>query len=133
VLPRFIGQAIREEPLTVYGDGTMIRAFTHVDDVADGIVRALRRGGRGEAYNLGNPANKISIVELAERVLRITSSKSRIDFVDPKRLFGPLFEEANDKFPDSDRAMRELEWRPRYSLDEVIKDSFEYIRSERVD
>jgi UDP-glucose 4-epimerase len=133
VIPRFIRQAIAGEPITVYGDGSMIRAFTHVADVADGIVRALRNGQRGEAYNIGNPANKVSIVELARRIIEISGSKSRIDFVDPKALFGPLFEEANDKFPDSDRAQRELGWKPRFDLDHVIRDTLEYIRAERSD
>jgi UDP-glucose 4-epimerase len=133
VIPRFIRQAIHGEPITVYGDGKMIRAFTHVRDVADGLIRALRNGERGQAYNVGNPANKITILELAERVIRLTGSSSRIDFVDPKALFGPLFEEANDKFPDSDRASRELGWKPQLDLDRVIRDTLEYIRAERTD
>jgi nucleoside-diphosphate-sugar epimerase len=133
VLPRFIGQALSGAPLTVYGTGRSIRAFTHVADVADGIVRAVRRGSPGEAYNLGNPANKVHILELAERVIRITGTRSRTEFVDPKVLFGPLFEEANDKYPDSDRAMRELGWRPQYDLDEIIRQTVEYSRAERRD
>jgi UDP-glucose 4-epimerase len=133
VLPRFIKQCLAGEPLTVYGDGSMIRAFTHVTDVADGIVRALRKGRSGEAYNIGNPHNKISIRELAEHTVRITQSTSRIDFVDPKKLFGPLFEEANDKYPDADKAMTELGWSPKHGLETVIRDSVEYIRAGRVD
>jgi UDP-glucose 4-epimerase len=133
VLPRFIGQALSGAPLTVYGTGKSIRAFTHVADVADGIVRALRKGTPGEAYNIGNPANKVRILELAERVIRISGTRSRTEFVDPKTIFGPLFEEANDKYPDSDRAMRELEWRPRFDLDEIIRQTLEYIRAERRD
>ena len=133
VLPRFIGQALSGAPLTVYGTGKSIRAFTHVADVADGIVRALRRGSRGEAYNIGNPGNKVHILELAERVIRITGSRSRTEFVDPKAIFGPLFEEANDKYPDSDRAMRELGWRPEFDLDEIIRQTVEYSRAERRD
>jgi UDP-glucose 4-epimerase len=133
VLPRFIQQALRGESITVYGNGGAIRAFTHVEDVVDGIVRALRCGKAGEIYNVGNPANKTTIHDLARRVVRIADSKSKIDFVDPKELFGPLFEEANDKFPDSDRAQRELGWRPQHDLDRVIRDTLEYIRAERTD
>jgi UDP-glucose 4-epimerase len=133
VLPRFIKQCLAGEPLTVYGDGSMIRAFTHVVDVADGIILALRKGRRGEAYNIGNPANKISILELAKRTVRIAESQSRIDLVDPKALFGPLFEEANDKYPDADKSMNELGWKPRFDLDSVVRDSVEYIRAGRVD
>jgi UDP-glucose 4-epimerase len=133
VLPRFIGQALRGEALTMFGDGSAIRAFTHVEDVADGVIRTIRRGKSGEVYNIGNPANKTTIRELAHRVLHVTESRSQIDSVDPKKLFGPLFEEANDKFPDSDRATSELGWHPQHGLDRVIRDSFDYIREERAD
>lgn len=133
VLPRFIGQALSGAPLTVYGTGKSIRAFTHVADVSDGVVRALRNGRAGEVYNIGNPANKVHVLELAERVIRISGSRSRTEFVDPKAIFGPLFEEANDKYPDSDKAVRELGWRPRFDLDEIIRETLEYIRAGRRD
>ena len=131
VLPRFIKQALAGEPITVYGDGKMVRAFTHVQDIADGIFRTMRYGCKGQAYNIGNPANKITILELAERVLRAIGGRSHITFIDPKTLWGPLFEEANDKYPDADRAIRELKWHPRYDLDDIIQQSIDYIRQER--
>jgi UDP-glucose 4-epimerase len=131
VLPRFIKQALAGEPLTVYGDGKMVRAFTHVQDIADGIIRTMRYGRPGEAYNIGNPANKITILELAERVLKLVDGKSQVSFVDPKTLWGPLFEEANDKYPDADRALTELRWHPRHDLDDIIQQSIDYIRNER--
>ncbi len=133
VLPRFLLQALNNEDLTVYGDGSMIRAFTHVKDIVDGIIRARRNGVSGEAYNIGNPANKTTILELAERVLHLTGSKSKITFVDPKQLFGPLFEEANDKYPDADRAMVELGWKPAYGIDPIIEGACDYIRAGRRD
>ena len=108
VLPRFISQALANQPLTVYGDGSMIRAFTHVQDIVRGTMLVMEKGRNGEAYNMGNPANKTSILDLAERVVRVTNSSSKISFVNPKELFGPLFEEANDKYPDADRAINEL-------------------------
>jgi UDP-glucose 4-epimerase len=111
----------------------MIRAFTHVADVASGIILVMEHGRTGCAYNIGNPVNKTTILELARRVLSVTKSKSEITFVDPKTLFGPLFEEANDKYPDASRAMSELGWNPRFGLDDTIVDSFQYIRTGRVD
>jgi nucleoside-diphosphate-sugar epimerase len=131
VLPRFIAQADAGEPLTVYGDGSMIRAFTHVEDIADGLLAVMQRGRAGEAYNLGNPANKTTILELARRVVRLTGSRSEIRFVDPKTLFGPLFEEANDKYPDADRSIHELGWLPKHDLDEIILDTTAYMRAGR--
>jgi len=129
VLPRFITQALANQPLTVYGDGTMIRAFTHVQDIVRGTMLVMEKGRNGEAYNLGNPANKTSILDLAERVVRVTNSSSKISFVNPKELFGPLFEEANDKYPDADRAINELEWHPQHGLDDTIRHTAEHIRS----
>jgi UDP-glucose 4-epimerase len=131
VLPRFIGQALRGEPLTVYGDGSMIRAFTHVADIVEGLVATMARGHSGEAYNLGNPANKTSILDLARRVLDRVGGPSKIEFVDPKTLFGPLFEEANDKYPDADKSMSELGWIPKYDIDRVVLDTADYLRSGR--
>ncbi|SIO55344.1 UDP-glucose 4-epimerase [Singulisphaera sp. GP187] len=131
VLPRFIGQALRNEPLTVYSDGSMVRAFTHVQDIVQGLILTMERGTNGEAYNLGNPANKVTILELAQRVVKIAESQSRIDHVDPKTLFGPLFEEANDKYPDAKRSTEELGWQPRSDVDQVIRDTLHYIRDGR--
>lgn len=133
VLPRFIRQALVNEDITVYGDGSMVRAFTHVRDIADGIIRAQRRGGAGEPFNVGNPANKITILELARMVIDVLGSTSQVTFVDPKALWGPLFEEANDKYPDADRAMRQLEWKPRWGVEEIIRETADYIRADRRD
>lgn len=130
VLPRFITQAMAGQPLTVYGDGGMIRAFTHVSDIADGLLAVMERGRSGEAYNLGNPANKTTILGLAQRVVRLTGSRSDVIFIDPKTLFGPLFEEANDKYPDADRSINELGWVPKHDLDQIILDTAEYMRAE---
>jgi len=130
VLPRFIHQALAGEPITVYGDGSMIRAFTHVRDVVSGIVRVMERGCPGEAYNIGNPGNKTTIATLARKVVEITRSSSKIVHVDPKKLWGPFFEEANDKFPDADRAINDLGWRPKYDLDATIRDTVSYIAEE---
>lgn len=133
VLPRFLGQALRGEPLTVYGEGKSVRAFTDARDISDGIVRVMRHGRAGEAYNIGNPANRTTILDLARRVVAVTKSSSPIEFVDPKKLWGPTFEEANDKYPDATRAMTELGWNPKRSLDEIIWDTAEYIRAGRHD
>jgi nucleoside-diphosphate-sugar epimerase len=131
VLPRFIRQALSREPLTVYGDGSMVRAFTHVSDIVNGIMLTMEHGLNGYAYNLGNPANKTTILSLAHRVVQITRSPSMLSFVDPKTLFGPLFAEANDKYPDAALAFDTLQWRPKHDIDNVIHDAVDYIASGR--
>ena len=128
VLPRFIDQGLSGEPLTVYNDGTMVRALTHVYDIVNGLLLTMESGESGSAYNIGNPANKTTILDLAKRVIRISKSSSEIIFVDPTTLFGPLFAEANDKYPDASLALRALGWIPRYDLDVLIADTVEYTK-----
>lgn len=127
VLPRFIGQAMRGEPITVFGDGRQIRAFTDVRDMADGIVLGMRLGKAGQVYNLGNPANKCTIQEVAEDVKRVISSQSEIVHVDPVTIFGPHYAEASNKFPDAHRAMTELGWTPKYNRSAIIQRTWEYM------
>lgn len=133
VLPRFIEQALAGKPLTVYYNGQQSRSFTDVRDIAEGVILMMKHGTSGEAYNIGNPANKCSVLDLAKRVIEITGSQSEITFVDPKKIWGPLFEECADKFPDVERAIHELGWKPRRGLDEIILSSVEYERGGRND
>lgn len=132
VLPRFIMQALQGEPLSVYFDGSAIRAFTHVKDIIEGLVLVMEEGETGTAYNIGNPANKTTILKLAEQVLKTTGSRSKIDFVDPRQLFGSLFAEANDKYPDADRAFA-LGWKPQYNTEDIIAHTADYIIKGRSD
>lgn len=128
VLPRFIGQALAKVDITIFGDGTQIRAFTHVKDIVAGIVCAINNGKMGEAYNIGNPANRCSILQLAEEVKTITGTRSRIIFVDPKTIYGAFYEEANNKFPDASKALAELNWGPRYGRHVAVEDTFLYMK-----
>ena len=125
VLPRFIQLANAGKPLTVFGDGSAIRAFTHVKDMVEGIFLAMHNGNVAEAYNIGNPHNKISILDFAKKVLAVLESDSEIAFMDPKTLYGPLYEEANDKYPDNIKAVNELGWQPQLGIDTVIRDAHE--------
>jgi UDP-glucose 4-epimerase len=129
VLPRFLAQARLGLPLTVFGDGRARRAFSHVKDLADGIVRSLMIGQSGRIYNLGNPENKVTVDELADIVLEVTGSPGGKSYIDPRELYGSSFAEANDKFPAAGRAMSELDWKPRYDVREIVEDTWTYLRS----
>jgi len=129
VLPRFIGQALAGTDITVFGDGTQIRAFTHVRDMVEGIALAMRYGKVGEVYNLGNPKNRCTIHELATDVQRLTGTRSRIVHVDPKAIYGPLYEEANNKFPDASKAVAELGWNPCHERERAIQDTILFMTS----
>lgn len=131
VLPRFVAQAMTGNPLTVFGDGSQLRAFTHVADIADGIVKVGRklnaRGKTGQVFNLGNPDNRISILELAEQVIDVVESSSPIEFVDGRTIYGPHYAEAADKYPDAARAMRTLKWRPVHTIEDTIRSVYHYM------
>lgn len=123
VLPRFIRQAKAGEPLTVYTPGTQRRAFTHVLDIVDGLVRVAERAAPGTVWNLGNPANECSIWDLAEEVRAVLGSPSDIEVVDPTELWGPDFREAPDKVPDITAARTLLGWEPARDRRQVIEDA----------
>lgn len=125
VLPRFIQQANENNPITVFGDGSDIRAFTNIKDMAEGIILTMRKGRNGEAYNIGNPKNKINILKLAKKVKKVLKSKSKIILIDPKTIYGDYYEGANDKFPDAKKAMLELGWKPKYDIDFTILEAYE--------
>jgi dTDP-glucose 4,6-dehydratase len=121
VISNFMTQALRSEPLTIYGDGTQTRSFCYVSDLIDGIVR-LSRSSEGLPVNIGNP-NEFTILECAREVLSVTGSDSRIDFKalpqdDPTR-----------RRPDITRARDILGWEPRVSLREGLERSLDYFRS----
>jgi UDP-glucose 4-epimerase len=128
VLPRFVGQALGGHPLTVFGTGRQVRAFTHVLDIVEGLVAAMERGQPGEVYNLGNTANNCTILQLADEVREAAGSASHVVFVDPKDVYGPLYEEADDKYPDPAKAASELGWVPGRGRRQTIDDTIAYMR-----
>jgi len=128
VLPRFVKQALNNENITVFGDGSQQRAFTHVEDIVDGVYKIIESEIENEDWCVGNPLNRTSILEIAEKVIKITNSESKIEFVNPKEIYGSLYEEAYDKIPDSSKLRRLTGWYPKWSIDEIIRDVVEYWR-----
>lgn len=126
VVPRFVQQAMSSERLTIFGNGLQIRAFTHVADIVDGLILAMNLGRRGEVYNLGNPANRINIGDLARIVVDTIPGSCGFDYVDPKKIFGPLYAEAEDKAPDDTKATIEFGWMPKYTVADIVRDVWEY-------
>jgi UDP-glucose 4-epimerase len=131
VVPRFVEQALRNEPLTVFGDGTQKRTFTHVQDIIDAMIKAMESEHNVRIYNVGNPRNLFSIKELAEKIVHLIGSKSEIRYVDPKTIYGPLYEEAWNKVPSIERIRSELGWEPRYSLDDILEEYVEFAQGKR--
>jgi len=131
VLPRFILQALNDEPITVYGDGSQRRAFTDVRDIVSIICLLVGYRGWGEIYNIGNPRNEISIKDLAwkvlEKLFRMNiGTESEITFVDPKTIHGPLFEEVPDKIPYINK-LNKFGFKMMFELNTTIESAIKYI------
>ncbi len=116
VVPNFIRQALRGEPLTVYDDGSRTRSFCYVDDLVDGIVRLLASDFH-EPVNLGNP-REMTILDFAHKVLEVTGSRSEITFVHPTD--ERTKDDPKVRCPDITRARTLLGWEPRVSLEEGL-------------
>lgn len=120
VIPNFICQALRGEPLTIYGDGSQTRSFCYIDDMVEGIERLMMTDFH-EPVNLGNP-NEVRIIDLAELVIRLTGSKS-------KMVFKPLPEDdPKQRRPDITKARQILNWEPKVPLEEGLKCTIEYFK-----
>jgi len=120
VVPNFLKQALRGEPLTVYGDGQQTRSFCYVSDEIDGFVR-LSKSEQHLPVNIGNP-KEFTILECAQMVLHVTGSKSQIRYEplpqdDPKQ-----------RCPDITKARQELEWEPKIDLETGLRLSLDYFK-----
>jgi len=131
VLPRFVTQALSGEDITVYYDGFQLRAFTWVKDIVNGIYLTSIADNKNwnEEWNIGNEQNERSILYLAEKVKEITKTKSNIINVDPMQLHGPLFAEAPEKIPNSEKIKKTLGWEATKGVDEVILEVVEYYKN----
>jgi len=121
VVPRFIGQAMRNEPITIFGDGTQRRCFCDVSDVVRAIVGlAVHDGAAGVLFNIGNQ-EEVTIRELAERAKRLTGSSSEISYVPYSAAYPPGFEDMQRRVPDTSRIRALLDWSPVFSLDQTLE------------
>lgn len=123
VVPNFVGQALRGEPLTVYGDGAQTRSFCYVADLVDGIYRLLMSDEHFPT-NIGNP-HEITIREFAETVNRVTGNPAGIRYVADGRTQG----DPQQRQPDITKAKTILGWGPKVSLEDGLKKTIEYFRT----
>jgi UDP-glucose 4-epimerase len=122
VLPRFVRQALAGAPVTVYGDGTQRRCFCHVGDVVEALIMLIdRQESYGEVINVGSQ-EELSIRELAERVIDITSSDSPISLIPYTDAYEEGFEDMHRRVPDTSKVEAMIGWQPTRSLDEIIAD-----------
>jgi dTDP-glucose 4,6-dehydratase len=120
VVPAFLDQALRGQPLTVFGDGSQTRSFCYVSDMVEGLCRLMLSEER-YPVNLGNP-NEMTILEFAERIRRLTGSQAEI-------VFQPLPEDdPKQRRPDIGKARALLGWEPRVPLEEGLRLTIEYFQ-----
>ena len=122
VVSNFIIQALKNEDITIYGDGSQTRSFCYVDDLVEGMIRMMNsREGFPGPVNVGNPG-EYTILELAELVIRLTDSKSKIIFCELPE------DDPRQRKPDITLAEKELNWRPTTNLEEGLKKTIAYFK-----
>ena len=124
VLPRFVKAALEGSPLSVYGDGTQTRCFCHVADAVQAIALLLEGSpptGVGEIFNIGADS-EISIADLARKVISLTRSKSQIEFIPYEKAYPPGFQDMARRKPSIDKIRARINFSPKYSLEDIIRD-----------
>ena len=122
VVPRFIEAALKNEPLSIYGSGEQIRCFCHISDVIRALLLVIDSDQAvGEVFNIGNNQQS-SINQLAEQVISLLGSKSKIERISYKDAYPQGFEDMQRRVPDISKIKRVLGWSPQLDLDQIIKD-----------
>jgi UDP-glucose 4-epimerase len=132
VIPRFVSNALAGKALEIYGDGNQTRCFCHVSDT----IRALERlmdtpETTGEIYNVGSK-ERISILELAARVLKATGSESKFEFVPYDEVYGQGIEDMLHRIPAIDKVREAIAWQPKRNLDDILEDVIEHTQADRL-
>jgi len=129
VVPRFIQQALRNDPITVYGDGSQTRTFTYVDDVVEAIMNLLAcPGAIGQIINIGG-SEEISIKSLADVIKQMTGSHSEIKLIPYEDAYNKEFEDMHRRVPSIEKLCGLLGWKPNTSLQDMLWNLIEYYRS----
>jgi len=129
VVPRFVHQALSDEPITVYGDGRQTRCFTHVHDAVRAMIGLMDADHTvGEVYNLGSE-RETPILDLAERVHQLTESASKISFVPYADAYGENFEDMPRRVPSLEKIRAAIGWEPVIGLDDILVSVIDYERS----
>lgn len=128
VLPIFLKQCLRGEPLTIHGDGQQTRSFVYVEDSVDCVVRGMfHEAAEAQVFNVGS-SQEISICELAEKVKMVGQFSSPIVFVPHREVFGASYEDIPRRLPDVSKAKRLLQWEASTPMDEGLRKTIEYYR-----
>jgi UDP-glucose 4-epimerase len=121
VIPRFVQNAVQGAPLEIFGDGTQTRCFCHVADTIRALHELMERGESGEIYNVGSQ-NRISINDLAAKVIELTESKSQLVYVPYEAVYDQGIEDMLHRIPSVEKVHGAVGWQPERSLDDILAD-----------
>lgn len=121
VIPNFVTQALKNEDITVYGDGKQTRSFCYITDLVDGLIKLMESGKSGEIMNLGNPDER-QVIDVAKTIKELTNSSSKIVFMPlPK-------DDPTRRKPDIRRAKEKLNWEPRVAFESGLKKTIDWFK-----
>lgn len=122
VVPRFVASALKNEPISIYGTGDQTRCFGHVSDVIDAVIAvAFSNKTIGQVINIGNN-KEISMNELAQTIVKVTNSSSKIKYVPYAEAYGEGFEDMERRVPNIDLIYALTGWKPKKNLEDIIRD-----------
>ena len=121
VIPRFVSQALNNQPLSVYGDGKQTRTFSYVKDVVQALINLMQvEAAVGEVFNIGG-TQEISILDLAHKIIQATGSSSRIQMIPYEEAFGKDFEDMQRRVPGIEKIKKAIGFQPETELDAILK------------
>jgi UDP-glucose 4-epimerase len=128
VIPNFVRQALAGEPITVFGDGTQSRAFTHVSDVVGALVKLVQEPAAvGQVINIGN-TQEVTMTALAERIRDLCASQSTIKFIPYEEAYESGFEDMPRRVPELSKVRKMIGYEPKHSLDDILVQVIDYFR-----
>ena len=129
VVPNFVQKALIGKPITVYGDGSQSRSFTHVSDVVDALIKLMSEPKAvGQIFNVGS-SKEITIAELARIVKEMTGSSSEIEYITYEKAYGPGYEDMQRRCPDTSKIKNLIHFEPRNNLHDIIQSVIDYYKT----
>ena len=127
VVPRFVRSALKNELISIYGDGTQSRVFCHVSDAIEALLALVGTDKTiNEVYNVGG-TGEVTIKVLADSVIKETNSQSSVEFITYEKAYAPGFEDMQRRVPDISKIKQELNWAPKKNLSQIIADVAQHI------
>jgi len=132
VIPRFVAQALDNQPLTVYGDGSQSRTFTYVKDVVHALMALVEaEDAVGQVLNVGG-TEEITIFDLAKKIITATGSKSKIELIPYDKAFGKDFEDMQRRVPGIEKIKKIIAFNPKTDIDEILKQVIDFTKKNQV-